>query len=323
MKWIALSTLAAASLSLLAKEAETNILMSDEVAVIYPSTTGTITSSDIYDTAYNVDFNGPKTAQHELSPTYLSEDEVASDSGFYGSTDDAAVLDVVDEEIRVAIDPALQGTVSYISALDQLLSKYVDSQGLVDYKGLQQNRTELDGITSTMSAMGPPSAVSDEQLAYYINLYNLYTIKLIVDNYPLSSITDLHDGKPWDVKWITVGDQVLSLNNIEHDIIRPTYNEPRIHFAVNCAAESCPPLLNRAYKPSELNSQLESQTIAFVNNPRYNRIGSSSISLSKIFDWYAADFGDLRKYINTYSEVTLPGSAPISYAEYIWALNQQ
>ena len=89
--------------------------------------------------------------------------------------------------------------------------------------------------------------LGQKKMAYWINVYNAFTIKMIVDNYPVSSITKLHGGKPWDVKWIELGEKKYSLNEIEHNILRPQFKDARIHFAVNCAAQSCPPILNKAW----------------------------------------------------------------------------
>lgn len=133
----------------------------------------------------------------------------------------------------------------------------------------------------------------------------------------------MHDGKPWDVKWIKIGDKTYSLNNIEHDIIRPKYKEPRIHFAVNCAAKSCPPLLNKAWTASNLETNLANQAQKFINNTKYNQLSASTVKVSRIFDWYKEDFGDLINYLNQFSSTKINATAKISFIEYDWALNKQ
>ncbi len=204
---------------------------------------------------------------------------------------------------------------------DVLLKKYVSSNGKVDYAGLASEINSIDNYLASLSKVKLDDLTSrDEKLAFWINAYNAFTIKLILKNYPVKSITDLHDGKPWDVKWISLDGKTLSLNNIENDIIRPTFKDARIHFAVNCAAKSCPPLLNRAYRGTDLDQTLESQTKKFINNTTYNTIGTSEISISKIFDWYAVDFGDINTYINKYTS-TDTSNSKISYQEYNWELN--
>ena len=161
----------------------------------------------------------------------------------------------------------------------------------------------------------------NKSLAFWINAYNANTIKLILKNYPIKSIMDLNNGKPWDVKWIKIDQRTLSLNNIENDIIRPNYSEPRIHFAVNCAAKSCPPLLNKAWTEGNLNSNLERQTKSFINNPIYNTITSSNVEVSKIFDWYRKDFGDLKSYLNKFSSSKIGKNTSVNFKTYDWNLN--
>ena len=205
-----------------------------------------------------------------------------------------------------------------------LLSRHVNNSGNVNYAGLKQDKAQLEDYLNRLSENVPTGEwPRKEALAYWINAYNAYTLKLIVDNYPLKSITDLHGGKPWDVKWIELGGKTYSLNNIEHDIIRPRFREPRIHFAVNCAAASCPPLPNQAFTAANLNGLLESRTRAFVRNGAYNTITDGEVAVSKIFDWYGEDFGDLRNYLNKYATTTIPEGANITFREYDWALNKQ
>jgi len=208
------------------------------------------------------------------------------------------------------------------AAWNGLLSKYVSSTGNVDYGSFKKNEAQLDSYLSWLSANAPSKTdKSQKAKAYWINAYNAYTVKLIVDNYPVSSITDLHGGKPWDVSWIKLGGSTYSLNNIEHDILRPIWKDARIHFAVNCAAKSCPPIANKAYTVGNMNALLDSSTKKFINNSSYNSVSSSSLTLSKIFDWYKEDFGDLITYINKYSSVDVGSGASISFKDYNWSLN--
>lgn len=210
------------------------------------------------------------------------------------------------------------------SIWEGVLQKYVSEDGAVNYKKLAKNNRELNTYLDELSKHPPMDSWSrDEKLAYWINAYNAFTVKLIIDHYPIKSIRDLHDGNPWDVKWIELGRQTYSLNQIEHDIIRPRYDEPRIHFAVNCAAQSCPPLLNHAWTAVNLESFLEQQTRAFINNERYNTIGTKSLKLSQIFNWYGKDFGDIRSFVNSYTDTAVKEGAKISFQEYNWAINAQ
>ncbi len=205
-------------------------------------------------------------------------------------------------------------------AFDALLRKHVSSSGNVSYSGLKSDISKLDAYIANLSANPVKDSWSrNEKLAYWINAYNANTIKLIVDNYPVAKITDLEGGKPWDKKWIKLGSKTYSLNNIENDIIRPQFNEPRIHFAVNCAAKSCPTLMNKAWLPNNLESDFTKMTTAFVNNSNYNDISSGGATISKIFEWYGEDFGDVKAFINKYSNTKVNG--PIKFQEYDWSLN--
>lgn len=205
---------------------------------------------------------------------------------------------------------------------NDLLKANVSSSGKVNYKGFKSSEAALDTYLEDLKNNAPESSWSrNEKLAYWINAYNAFTVKLIVDNYPVSSITKLHGGKPWDVKWIKIGGKNYSLNNIENDIIRPRFKEPRIHFAVNCAAQSCPPLLNRAWTANNLNSYFDKQTKAFINNSKYNNINASSVEVSKIFEWYGEDFGNLITFLNKYTSTKIDAGAKVSYKEYDWTLN--
>ena len=205
---------------------------------------------------------------------------------------------------------------------DAFLKKYISTAGEVDYKSIKANKHELDAITKNFSSVTVSSTwPKNEQLAFWINVYNAFTIDLIVNNYPLKSIQNLDGGKPWDVKRINIDGKKYSLNNIENDIIRPQFKDARIHFALNCAAKSCPPLLNGAFFAKTLNAQLDEVTKKFINNSKYQTISASKLTLSKIFDWYGVDFGDKIAFINKYSNVKVNKNASIVFKDYEWVLN--
>lgn len=208
-------------------------------------------------------------------------------------------------------------------AWDKLLRQYVSNDGKVNYKGFQQSKANLNAYLDYLSKNPVQDNWSKaEKMAYWINAYNAFTIKLITDNYPLTSITKLHDGKPWDVKWIKLGDKTYTLNNIENDVLRPQFKDARIHFALNCAAKSCPPLLNRAWTAENLNKYLDQQAKAFINNPKFNKISPNEVQLSKIFEWYAGDFVHIIDYLNQYATTKINSKASVKYVEYDWALNE-
>ena len=204
-----------------------------------------------------------------------------------------------------------------------LLTANVSSTGKVNYSGFKSAQGKLNAYLEKLQS-NPPTAdwSRNEKMAFWINAYNAFTVKKIVDNYPLGSIQELSGGKVWDDKWINIGDKTYSLNEIENGILRPIYKDARIHFAVNCAAKSCPSLHNRAFTASNLESTLATQTKKFVNNPDFNTITASKVTVSKIFDWYSVDFGDLKDFLNKYSNTAINADAAIDYTEYNWSLNQ-
>ncbi|MBL3655478.1 DUF547 domain-containing protein [Fulvivirga sediminis] len=218
---------------------------------------------------------------------------------------------------------------------DRLLKKHVDEKGWVDYKGFISDKVLLEEYLKLLSDHAPDKAkwTREEQLAYWINAYNAFTIKLIVDNYPVKSIKDL---KPtlnipgihtvWHRQFFKIGGIECSLDEIEHDILRKQFDEPRIHFAINCASYSCPPLRNEAYKASLIDEQLQAQAEWFINDGKRNLIAENQIRISSIFSWFRGDFtkrGDLIDYLNQYSKVVISQDANINYLEYDWRLNEQ
>ncbi len=207
-------------------------------------------------------------------------------------------------------------------AWNKLLQQNVSATGKVNYQAIKRNVSALNDYLDELAQNPVQSSWSRaEQMAYWINAYNAFTVKLIVDNYPVKSIMDLHGGKPWEVKWIKLGGKTYSLNQIENDILRPKYKDARIHFAVNCAAKSCPPLLNKAWTAANLTSNLDGQARKFINNSQYNQLSANGVKISKIFEWYASDFGNIIEYLNQYSTTKVSTDATVSYNEYNWSLN--
>ncbi len=224
--------------------------------------------------------------------------------------------------VDVEKEPIKQAAASIHDDFDSFLKSYVSNNGKVNYNKINANKSDLDKVIKTLQDNPVQDSWSkNKKLAYWINAYNAFTIKKIVDNYPVKSIKDLNEGKPWDTKFIKIGGSTYSLNNIENDIIRPTFKDARIHFAVNCAAKSCPPLINKAFTEENVNSLLASQTKKFINNDGFNQITNKSISVSKIFDWYKEYFGDLISFINKYSDTKIDSGAKVAYTEYNWSLN--
>lgn len=209
------------------------------------------------------------------------------------------------------------------SAFDALLREHVSSTGAVDYPALKKDLPKLKAYLDHLQAHPPaPSWSRDEQLAYWINAYNAHTLYLVASKYFIYSITDIYGGDVWNRVKLKVGGGAYTLNQIEKNILVKRLKEPRVHFAINCAAKSCPPLLNRAWKASTMQADLEARTRSFLNDRTHNRITASRLELSKIFEWYAADFGDVRAFVNRYTAVKVRPNASITYREYDWQLNK-
>ena len=206
----------------------------------------------------------------------------------------------------------------------KFLGKYVSEKGNVNYDKIKTNKAELDAIIKQFEKTQPTDKWSrNEKLAYYINAYNVYTLKIVVDNYPTKSIKDIDNA--WDKKFIPSGKDKISLGDVEHKILRKM-NEPRIHFAINCASFSCPNLLNEAYLPETLDKQLETVTKSFINDKTKNTITTSEIKISEIFNWFSGDFKTkkttLIDFINTYSTVKIDKKAKVKFLDYNWNLNK-
>ena len=210
---------------------------------------------------------------------------------------------------------------------NKLLDEHVSSSGAVDYEGFMKDIEEFDKYLIELRSHAPMKDWSkDEKKAFYINCYNAYTIKFIITKWPVSSPKDVKfSGKDmWNFRMVQVGPQKYTLQQVEDNILR-RMGDPRIHFAINCGAESCPKLLNEAYVADKLNAQLTKVTKEFIRNEKHNELKPKKIEISKIFEWYAEDFkeGDMTliKFINKYSEVTIQDDAKVEYKEYNWSLN--
>lgn len=219
-------------------------------------------------------------------------------------------------------------------AWDQLLKAHVSPTGIVDYKGFIEDKSKLDAYLKTISDNAPDRKTwsKNEQLAYWINAYNAFTVKLIVDNYPVKSIRDLGPALKiplikdvWHYKFFKIGGQESSLDEIEHSILRKEFEEPRIHFAINCASVSCPPLLNEAFTAAKMETQLDRVAKTFVNDKSRNKITANAVEISSIFSWFKGDFtknGSIIDFLNKYSTVKISSNAKVSHLDYNWNLNE-
>ncbi|MDO6801520.1 DUF547 domain-containing protein [Wenyingzhuangia sp. 1_MG-2023] len=210
-----------------------------------------------------------------------------------------------------------------------LLQKHVTDKGLVDYDAFAKDKTQLDSYLKYLEKKSPDASWSaNKTKAFWINAYNAYTIKLILENFPLTSITDIkrNDLNAWEIPFAKVGGKTISLNHIEHDILRKKFNDPRIHAGVNCASISCPALPNIAFTENNIEKLLTQKMKTFVNDTSRNQITTTEIKLSQIFNWFQDDFtqqSDLITFINQYSQTKVNPSATINYIEYNWNLNKQ
>jgi len=215
-----------------------------------------------------------------------------------------------------------------------LLSKYV-KDGIVDYQGFQQEEKKLDQYLKVLEETDTKKLSENEQLAFYINAYNARTIKLILSAYPgVESIWDLGSrvfkwNSPFRKQIVRIEGKTISLDELEHGIIRPRFKDARVHFAVNCASISCPPLISEPYKGSTLDRQLESSARSFLNDPERNRLEGKNLYVSKIFKWFAEDFdNDVVDFFLKYAQEDLKqrllagkDNLKVKYLDYDWGLN--
>ena len=215
-----------------------------------------------------------------------------------------------------------------------LVKKHVDEEGLVDYKGFIADTNKLNIYLKKLSDNAPAKRWTDnEEIAYWLNAYNAFTVKYIVDNYPVKSIKDLGAEKPiifintaWDQKFFSINGRKMDLNNIEQRILRQNFKEPRIHFALNCASMSCPKLRKEAFEANQLDKQLTDAAKVFLADNNRNKINEGKVSA--IFDFYTQDFTkwtgkSLVDYINQFSATKLKEGQKIEYLEYDWSINEQ
>ena len=215
------------------------------------------------------------------------------------------------------------------SIFDSLLQKNVDKTGRVDYQSLKNNETLLDNYLAYIQNNEPTKNwSSNKKKAFWINTYNAYTIKIILNNYPLKSIRDIKiDGKTaWKIPFVKVGQKRYTLDQIEHKILRKKFNDPRIHVGINCASVSCPRLWNFAFTEDNIASSLDNLMKEFINDTTRNKISKNNLEISEIFNWFSKDFiknGTIISYLNTYAAVKISEKASIKYLTYDWSLNKK
>lgn len=220
------------------------------------------------------------------------------------------------------------------SELTSVLSRFVDADGWVDYAGLAAEPAALDRYIAALATAPFDALGRDQKLALLINGYNAFTLRLILDHYPLDSIKDIPADQRWDGRsWNLAGHQ-WTLSEIEHQQIRPNFKEPRIHFAVNCASIGCPPLARETFDAGRLDEQLNAQMSYTHSHDRWLRYdaASNTVWLTKLYDWYGGDFEQVSgtalafaaEYAPALKRAIEGGKTPqIKWLEYSWVLNDQ
>lgn len=220
----------------------------------------------------------------------------------------------------------------------RILTAHVKN-GEVDYAALKASPQELQSYLDSLAAVTRPEFDAwpePDQIAFLLNLYNAATLKLVADNYPVKSIKDIGGlfGNPWKLKVVRLWDRLTTLDDVEHGILRAEYQEPRIHFALVCAARSCPPLRPEAYVGKRLDAQLQDQGRIFLADRAKNRVdpAGQTLWLSPIFKWFQEDFTANGKTVAEFVVPFLPaaeisGVSPkdfkVRYTDYDWSLNRR
>lgn len=234
------------------------------------------------------------------------------------------------------------------TAWDELLAQYVkpgtDGVNRVAYAAFKADgHKKLKDYISTLEAVDPAKLDRPEQFAFWANLYNAKTIDIVLDHYPVRSIRDISldnslfgalkssvgAGGPWKTPVVTVAGTKLSLDNIEHDIMRPIFADPRVHYSVNCASYGCPNLAADAFTGAELEAQLDAGAKAFINHPRGIEVQNGTVRASSIYSWFKEDFGGnaagvlahARKYASGKLSAKLKNVTAIDSYDYDWSLN--
>jgi hypothetical protein len=224
---------------------------------------------------------------------------------------------------------------------NQTLAAYLykgeDGLNRFDYAGLKaKGLARLATYLERLQKADPTKLTRDEQFAFWVNLYNATTVDIVARQYPVNSIRDIRQGDlfssgPWTAKLVKVNGQSLSLDDIEHKILRPIWRDPRIHYAVNCASVGCPNLASTAYTGGALAAMLDKAARDYVNSPRGVRFDGSRLVVSSIYDWYEEDFGGskagvlehLGKYASPPLSRRISQTGGISGYDYDWALNDK
>lgn len=250
---------------------------------------------------------------------------------------------------RAEVDPALtrhtRGSTATVDhkSFDALLKAHVmpnpDGLNRVDYKAFKAaGHASLKGYVANLEKVDVAKLDRPEQFAYWANLYNAKTLDIVLDKYPVKSIKDISlgggllaavTGGPWKAKTMRVMGRDLSLDDIEHGILRPTFKDPRVHYSVNCASVGCPNLGTEAFTGAKLEAQLDAAAKAFVNSPRGFQLSAGKVTASSIYSWFQVDFGasvagvleHARRHAEPALKQKLEGITGVAEFAYDWSLN--
>jgi len=221
--------------------------------------------------------------------------------------------------------------------LQYIVSTYVSDMGKVKYADLKKDRVKLDQFVALLAVVGPTTRPElfqsdDAKLAYYINAYNAFVLFNVLESYPeIGSVYDNNGTTFFYTTSFKMDGGETNLYNLENETIRPVFNEPRVHFALNCASESCPRLPNMAFTPEQLQDQLHAEALEFLHEKRNVSVEGTTVTLSQIFEWYADDFKPPNAtkpsnidWIRAYApDLNIPEQAEVKYTPYDWKLNDQ
>lgn len=222
-------------------------------------------------------------------------------------------------------------TSAQTAIFNDLLQEFVSKEGLVNYKDFNDKKLSLY-LDSLVKTTPNKTWSENKQKAFWINVYNAYTIHLIIQEKQSKNIKNsildikINEKSAWKIPFVKVGYQTYTLDQIEHEILRKKYPDPRIHVGVNCASISCPKLSNIAFTEENIDVELEKLMIAFINDSTKNKISKNKIEISKIFTWFEEDFtkkGSIIDFLNQYSEPKISRNTKTRYLAYDWNLNEK
>lgn len=217
-----------------------------------------------------------------------------------------------------------QSTADFFDEADTFFGNYVKN-GLVNYKAIKENPVELEDILNQAKSITVSKSDPKTYQSFWINGYNLHVIAGIIESYPVNSPLDINGF--FDKTKREIGGKQITLNDIENELLRSNFpKEARFHFVLVCAGLGCPPIINTAYTPDKLESQLQRQTELALNNPNFIRVKGKKVFLSQIFEWYKTDFAQDGKseidFVNLFRKEKIESDLKVGYYPYDWTLNE-